>query len=422
MTRSAASGPNVSFPRNAWLLWFAQFVSAMGDALFIPCVGWLALVSTGRELGVGLVAFLSAVPFLLFGAFAGAWVDRGSSKRIMIVSDVLRALLLFSLPVWAHVAGDLSLPMLLVTAFLLGTFSTPFVPARDALIPQLVGKRSLTRWNAAFQVSSYLALALGFAFGGKLIEFLRSDGSSETDAIVRVLAIDGATFLVSAIALAFIVMPRVAPRPARTSTMAQDARAGLAYARRDRLVFGLLGLTALNNLFLMGPALIGPLLLVRNEFALGPEHLMWFELCMAAGMVVGALFLARVGRRIHPARLFVVGLVLDGITYLPFVWIGSYPVALACIGLHGFFIPWIVVSRTTLLQNHVPEDRRGKVFALTHMTVTGVTALSCLGAGALAELTGARGLFGVAGVFATVTGVAAWIGLGTRLRAVECDA
>ena len=409
------------FRRNAWLLWTAQFISAMGDALFIPCVGWLALLTTGRELGAGLVAFLSAIPFLLFGALAGAWVDRGSSKRIMILSDVARALLLFSLPLWAQVAGGLSLPMLMVTAFLLGTFSTPFVPARDALIPELVGKRSLTRWNAAFQTSGYLALALGFAFGGELIKLLRTGGVSETDAIVRVLAIDGATFVVSAIVLAFIVLPRVARRERPSSSMAQDARAGLSYARRDRLVFGLLVLTALNNLFLMGPALIGPLLLVRNEFQLGPEHLMWFELCMAGGMIIGALFLARVGRRIHPAPVFVWGLVLDGITYLPFVWIESYALACVCIGFHGFFIPWIVVSRTTLLQRHVPDDRRGKVFALTHMTVTGVTALSCLGAGALAEWTGARGLFFVAGVFATATGIAAVFGLAKRLRAVECD-
>lgn len=236
-----------------------------------------------------------------------------------------------------------------------------------------------------------------------------------------VLAIDGATFVVSAIALAFIVLPRAAPRPAHTSSLVQDAREGLAYAKRDKLVFGLLSLTALNNFFLMGPAIVGPLILLRNEFGLGPQHLAWFEGCMAIGMVLGALFVAVVGKRVHPSRLFVFGLILDGATYLPFVWIQSYTTALIWIGFHGFFIPWIVVSRTTILQHHVSDARRGKVFALSHMTVTGVTALSCLGAGALAETSGARGLFGITGVFATATGVAAWIGLSRRLRAVDCD-
>ena len=59
---------NHTFRRNAWLLWIAQFVSATGDALFLPCVAWLALATTGREMGAGLVAFVNAVPFLLFGA------------------------------------------------------------------------------------------------------------------------------------------------------------------------------------------------------------------------------------------------------------------------------------------------------------------------------------------------------------------
>ena len=408
------------FSRNAWLLWVGQFVSAMGDALFLPCVGWLALATSGKSMDLGWVLFLNAVPFLLCSALAGALVDRHGSKRMMIASDIARALLLLALPVWAHMAGTLTMPMLMVTAVLLGTFSTPFVPARDALIPQLVGERSLTRWNAMFQMSGYVALALGFAFGGELIRLLHTADTSEVDAILRVLAIDGGTFLVSAVALALILVPKRKRTPAKTSVF-REAREGVAYARKDRLVFGLLSLTALNNLFLMGPAIVGPLLLVRNTFGLGPAHLMAFELCMAGGMVAGAIFLARFASRWHPAHVFVMGLILDGITYLPFVWIDRFPTALVCIAFHGFFIPWIVVSRTTLLQRHVPAQRHGNVFALTHMTVTGVTALSCLGAGALAAWTGPRGLFGIPGVFATLTGIWAWLALRPRLRSVAAS-
>jgi flagellar biosynthetic protein FliQ len=161
----------------------------------------------------------------------------------------------------------------------------------------------------------------------------------------------------------------------------RDAVAGTAAALRDPPVLALLVLTALDNLAIMGPAIVGAAGFVHDDLGKRAGHFAWFEGAMAAGYVVGALGLARFGARARKGPLVLAGMVLDGLTYVPFFWVRDYGLALALVFVHGLFIPWIVVGRTAFLQQHVPEARRGQVFALVNLTVQGMTALSALVAG-----------------------------------------
>lgn len=393
------------FRRNALLLWAAQFISASGDALFLPCLAWLAASLGKGDAFVGWAVFLSFLPYLLLGPLAGAWVDRTDRRRVMIASDLLRAVLLLMLPLLAAWWGGLDFALIVAVGFLLATFSTPFIPARDALLPALIGPRSLPRWNAVMQTSGQLAMIVGLGLGGLLLGG-ETGSDDEVERVVRVLQIDGATFVVSAVLLMLMVLPPAARLPKRETHVLRDARDGLVYACRDPLVGGLLLLTALDNLAIMGPAIVGAALLVRGAFELGAGAYAWFEGCMAVGMVLGSLLLATRGRRWSMRKVVLWGMVMDGLTYLPFIWIDDYPLALVAIAAHGIFIPLIVVGRTSLIQRHVPAERHGKVFALVNITVIGMTALSAAASGWIAELTSPRVLFGIAGVFGALCGVA----------------
>jgi DHA3 family macrolide efflux protein-like MFS transporter len=388
-------------------------VSQTGDAVFALATAWLAKSLTGSDLATGFAVFVGAVPFLLFGPLAGVLVDRGDKKRILVASDVGRGVLLIAAPLLAFGAGP-SFALVAGTAFLLACLSTPFLPARDALLPRLAEGRPLVRWNAAFQTSGQLATLLGLFLGGWLL-------GTERDDVPRVLWVvlgDGVTFLVSAVALAFLVVPP-GPAPARARTSVwRDAAQGLRDAAGDPLLGGLLLLTALDNLAIMGPAIVGATLFVRDEMLLGPGSLAWFEGAMAGGFLVGALLLARFGTALPKGRLVLWGMLLDGLTYVPFFWIRSWPLALAAVFVHGLFIPWIVVGRTSLLQARVPEERAGRVFALVHLTVAGMTALSALASGAVAALIGPRGLFLAAGTFGAACGLAGFLAM-PRLRAAR---
>jgi MFS family permease len=402
------------FGKNAALLWSGQFVSQMGDSVIQACVAWLAASLTGSAVASGGAVVLWAVPFLVLGPFAGAWVDRTDLRRAMVVSDLARAGLLLGLPVLAAAAG-LSYGLVVGAALLVAVASTPFLPARDALLPRLAEGRGLVRFNAAFQTSGQLAQILGLWLGGVLL-----GGAQETsgDRVLLVLALDGATFLASAVTLALLVVPPAAAAPAPAAarrSLWREAGEGLRSATRDPLLLGLLTLTALDNLAIMGPAVVGATLFVKDSLHLGARHLAWFEGAMALGFLVGAVALARFGPAARKGRLILWGMTLDGLTYVPFFLVRSYPLALALIFVHGLFIPWIVVGRTALLQQHVPQERRGQVFSLVYVTVAGMTALSALAAGAIAEATDAPTLFLLAGVFGALCGVVGFVAL-PRLR------
>ena len=282
--------------------------------------------------------------------------------------------------------------------------SLPGVTSVSILLPNLAEGASLARWNAWVQTSSQVAQVIGLLLGGAVLAAL-AEGGSETEAVLQALQYDGVTFLLSAVALSFL---RVPPRQdlGPRNSFAAEVREGWRYAQRDPVVRSLLILTALNNLALMGPAMVGPTLLIRQDLGLTVGHLAWFEGAMAAGMLLGAVLLARTALSRRPDRMLLVGLVLDGLTYLPFLWLPSYPLLVAAILIHGVFIPWIVVGRTSLLQGWVPAAARGRVFALVGLTVSGMSALSAALSGWLAEAVGARGLFGLAGVLGALTGLA----------------
>ena len=330
--------------RNSALLYVGQFVSQMGDSVFVASVAWLAASLSGTAKATGLAVFLGAVPFLLLGPFAGAWVDRGGPahrRRIMVASDLVRAALLLAFPFVATRVG-LSFPVVAATAFALAAASTPFLPARDALIPVLAEGRSLVRYNAAFQTSAQLAQLAGLWLGGLLLGADRDDASR----VVTVIALDGATFLVSAVSLALLALPRPEAgseaahgASPRRPTLFRDAMAGLRDASRDPLLLGLLVLTALDNLAIMGPAIVGATHFVRDDLQLGAGHVAWFEGTMALGFLIGAAALTRIGPRLRKGPLILFGMLFDGLTYVPFYWVPPYAVALGLVFVHGLFIP-----------------------------------------------------------------------------------
>src|SRR5690606_13041535 len=119
---------------------------------------------------------------------------------------------------------------------------------------------------------------------------------------------------IAAIILARIAEP-AAVRNMRARSLRRDLGGGLRTARRNPRVGALLLLTAVNNLALMGPALVGPVLLLKDDLGYPPHYLAWFEAARAGGMLTGAAALARFGRRLSFGRTLMIALIFDGATY-----------------------------------------------------------------------------------------------------------
>ena len=172
-------------------------------------------------------------PFLLFGLFAGVWVDRARRRPLMIWTDLARAVLVASIPV-AALAGALRLEQLYVVAFGMGVLSLVFDACYQAYLPSLVKREALVEGNAKLEVARSTAQIGGPSFAGVLVQLLTAPVA---------LLVDAGSYVISAAALATIRAPEVVrPRAERRSVL-QEVGEGL------RWVFGnpLLRPIVLNN-------------------------------------------------------------------------------------------------------------------------------------------------------------------------------
>jgi len=432
-------------------LWLGEVVSQAGDSVFQIALLWLALELTGSSAAAGLAAMAGTLPMLLVGLLAGALADRFDRRRLMLVADLGRTALVLALPL-LHAAGQLNFTGLVAVTFAMAVFTAHFNPARDSLVPALVADSELRAANSWIQSGWQLALLLGPGLAGLLIPLTGE---------IQLFTVDGASFLVS-FALIWAIRHRdgsaagpVAPagaaaagdapfdapaagartggagaagRPALVTqtpvdgriasarvplgatlrAALADVREGLAHAGSDRRLRVLLWMTAADNLFIMGPAIVGVPVYVRQTLGGTAEDYAFLLTAFALGTLAGTILLGWLGGRFRNSTLLLWGVVLDGLTFLPLAWTRTFAAAYLTLFVHSLVIPLIIVPRPTLVQTIVPPRLRGRVFSMISVAVVGLTAVSAGLTGLVAELVPMPAVYAAIAVLAAATGVAGW--------------
>src|SRR5689334_10907255 len=177
-------------------LWLGQVVSQMGDWFDTIALYTIILSLTGSGRNVGLLLVARFVPSFLFGPISGVVADRFSRQRIMIISDLLRALVVLGF-LFVRRADQLWIVYVL-TVMQLG-LSTFFEPAKTAAIPSIVEDRELVAANAISSVTWSAMLTIGAAIGGLITGLFGTDVAFILDAL---------TYLLSAALIASIRLPK----------------------------------------------------------------------------------------------------------------------------------------------------------------------------------------------------------------------
>ena len=378
------------------LFWAGQFTSRFGDAIFHIAVIWLALELTGSKSAMGLISMAGYLPALVFGLAAGAVADRVDRRRLMMASDVVQGLAVLTIPALHHF-GVLQGWQLGAAAFVVATGAAFFSPARDSFLPMVSDPQRLLRANSWMHVSGHVAWVLGPIVAGALITLVGT---------VHLFTLDAATFLISFISLALLrVRPDAAGGAIARPSAWADVREGLVYAWGSRRLRGLLVMTALNNLIIMGPAVVGTPIFIKEELGGGALDYAVLSSLLFAGMATCALLMGKFGEGLPKGKTLLVGVILDGLTFLPFAWCESFVSMGALLYIHGLAVPLLVSSRPTIVQEHVPDALRGRVFSLIDLTVVGSTALSCGLTGIVAEAVSMRTIYLFIGVGGALCGI-----------------
>ncbi|WP_394796264.1 MFS transporter [Armatimonas sp.] len=260
-------------------LWVGQAVSVFGSLITRTALPWCALLFLhARALDMALLVLADLLPGFLLGLFAGAWLDRRAKRPVMIACDVLRFLLVMSIPALA-LTGKLSLGSLFAVAPLMGILSTVFDIAYQSYLPELVQSEALGRANSRLSASAAVAEVCAFSVSGWLVQHFGGP---------QALLIDAATFLLSALSLAWIRKP-ISPcslagegaggRGNQGAGLFQEAIEGLRYVGQQRLLSPLI------------------LLFMTRTLALEPKFLGMVFAVGGVTSLLGATFAAPLAQR-----------------------------------------------------------------------------------------------------------------------------
>src|SRR4026208_1919780 len=214
-------------------LWLGQVVSQMGDWFDTIALYTIILNLTGSGRDVGLLLVARFVPSFLFGPISGVVADRFSRQRIMIVTDILRALVVLGF-LFVRRADQLWIVYVL-TVLQLG-LSTFFEPAKTAAIPSIVEDRELVAANAISSVTWSVMLTLGAAIGGVITGWFGTNVA---------FILDAASYLLSAALIASISVPKSRKRERQKLTVGRalgitETIEGIRYVKDRPRVLALL--------------------------------------------------------------------------------------------------------------------------------------------------------------------------------------
>jgi predicted MFS family arabinose efflux permease len=372
-------------------LWTGQTISEFGSVVTrtaIPLVGLLVLGAGPREMAVLVIAASSAV--LLVGFVAGAWVDRLPRRPVLIWTDIIRAALLFWIPV-AYTLGFLRIEQLYVVAFVEAALGTLFDSAYRAYLPSLVGRGRLVEGNSKLATSSAIAEIGGPSLAGTLVQVVSAPFA---------ILVDAFSFVASAISL-MAVRAREVGSPAHIrGAIVSEIVEGLSVVRRHALLFPLAASSVTAHFFGSFYAALYSLYLL-NDLGLTPFLLGVVISAGGVSSLAGSVSAGRVIRRLGIGRSIVVMFIASSaIGILTPLATGPLFVATLMVFLPQFIGDGLQtiegIATVTLRQAVVPDRLLGRVNATLDVLDHGVAPLGALVGAAIAEAFGVRTAIGVA--------------------------
>ena len=362
--------------RNFQLYFGGQLISNIGTWMQIIAQGWVVYQISHSELALGLVAFASAIPTLVISPWGGVVVDRMSRRNLLIMTQSGAMLLAFALAAltFANVMQEWHV---IVLSALLGVINAFDAPARQALVPEMVGKRDLPNAIALNSMMFNSARIIGPALAGLMLAIVGA---------AWCFTINGISFFAVIIGLWLMKLP---PRQRinHTTSPWQQLVLGIRYAAGNREISALILLSLVFSIFGISYFTVLPAF-VEKTLHQGALVYGWINAASGLGAVTGAFLLAHRVSNGKRGQLLVWTNIAFPLLLIGFSFTSLYPLSLVLafgLGL-GFMVQFTTIN--TLLQTRVEDEFRGRVMGLYTITFFGFAPFGNLAIGALGEKLG----------------------------------
>jgi hypothetical protein len=375
--------------RDFALLWTGMTVSLLGDGVYFVAIAWQVLQMSNSPTSLAAVGFAWTLPQVVFLLFGGVVSDRFERRKVMIGSDLVRALTIGAVGLLA-IQGSLKLWHLFVLVAIYGAGDAFFVPAFSAIVPEIVAKRLLLEANALDQFVRPLTLRLlGPALGGLLVA---------TAGAGNAFLVDSATFAFSALCILLITARPAPPKTGARQSVLTEIGQGFAFVRSQTWLWGTLLAIGIGLLCFFGPYNVLVPFIVKRQLAGDAGS---YGLVLASGGVGSLLSALLIAQRGQPRR---------HITFMYMSWaVATFLIAyFAAVTklwqamVVSLFMSALLTSGQvvwmTMVQRMVPNELLGRVSSFDWLTSTSLIPLSFALTGPIAGAIGIQQTLAAAGV------------------------
>lgn len=398
---------------------FSQFATNMLNFVLVI----VSFTISNSSTAVSGVILSFTIPALLFGLFAGAYVDKWNKKKVLYASNLLRAILVFLL-IFAHS----NLLFIYVLSFGVSFVSQFFIPAETPMIPVVVKKELLLSANAIFGMIIYGSIFAAYALSGPLLLLFGRTG------IFIVLSL---SFLLAALFASLIKVPRsedtqhVINLGRFKMDFVEEIKQAINFFRKARTIYNALFLLSLSQILVMVLAVIGPgyaekILKIQVE-----QFPVFFVTPAVMGTAVGAVLIGSFLHNRRKEKLTMIGLFLVGLSVLALPY-GSKVESRTFVQTINFYLPhiftinilhimvvlaffmgvansFIFVPSNTILQEQTSPEFRGKVYGALNTMIGFLSLVPIIVVGGLADLVGIKAVITGIGIFLIGLGVLSYL-------------
>jgi MFS family permease len=380
--------------RNYRLYFAGQLVSLAGTWMQQIAMIWLAYRLTNSAAVLGMVAFASQIPILLFGPLAGVLTDRFDRRRILIATQFL-AMLQAVLLAWLTWVGRITPEWLIGLALIHGSINALDLPARQAFSVQLVDKRE--DLPNAIALNSLLMNSARFV-GPALAGF-----AVATIGEAWCFAINAVSYLAVIVALLAIDARANVPHDAPAW---RAFREGVAYVLAHADIRPRLLMVAAVSFLVTPYAVLMPLF--ASEIFGGDARTYGLLIaCAGAGSLLAGLYLASRKDTQRLPRRVAAAVIVAGAGLTAFAVNHSLALAFPIVMVLGFSVITVIAGSNTLIQVQVEDEYRGRVMAIFSMAFLGIAPLGSFSVGHLAHIVGVQPALLACGIGSVVVGLAA---------------
>jgi MFS family permease len=316
------------------------------------------------------------LPYPLFGLVIGAWTDRLDRKRVMIATDIGRAVIVGSVPA-AALLGTLSVAWVYAALFASTVLKIAFDSAEFAAIPSLVSRDDLVTANGRVQASFSAASVLGPLAAGALLALV---------ALPFLIALDAASFVVSAVSV-WLIRRALHVRREGPRNIRADIAEGLRYVLRHPVLRNISAMMALVN-FVGVTTFAQIVFFAKIRFAASDGEVGLFFSASGVGLVVLSLAAGTLRRRFSFGVVALGALMMSGLLTIALALVPSYLVAVGLFALMGGLGTLFNINTASLRQSIVPEHLLGRILSIASVLAWSANPLGALLGGYAIERTG----------------------------------